>query len=378
MSIGRKPQNIRHFNNKVVARLLLEDNLSCREIQKRIGLTHAAVRDITERLSEMRLIKVSNDVPQKRNRGGQHIRYTVNPERAYYVCINFQHACDSINIFDLKGKKVWGEKLPDKFVDKAYFCEIIRKLKTQLALLGIPEDKVGVISVSVSGQINQFTGKMIVSFKIGDDFVIKDELNVAFPDAKIDIKNDIIYCCLGSILSEEFDYKNGASLFLYGGDGIANVFVYNNQIVTGAGGFSGEIGANYIAPGKHLYDVFSKEYLINAGRKVLDDPSAKLEDIIRLSENNQKLREEFEFVAEVLGTMIRNAIDITGCSHIVMSGVISVYPEVFYEKLLKTIKDCVYSAGIDYKIDRSENSEALFGQVAISKLLALDWVMEQY
>ena len=378
MGIGRKPQNIRHFNNKVVARLLLENNLSCREIQKKIGLTHAAIRDITERLSKMNLIKVSNDVPQKRDRGGQHIRYTVDPERAYFVCINFQHACGSINIFDLKGKRVWGEKLSDKFVDKAYFCEIMLRLKSKLSELGIPEDLVGVISVSISGQINQFTGKMIISFRIGDDFVIKDELNKAFPHAKIDIKNDIVYCCMGSILSDEFDYESGASLFVYVGDGIANVFVYNKQIVTGASGFSGEIGANYIAPGKHLYDVLAKDYLINAGKKLLGDPSVTMDNVIKLSKDNPELQKEFRFVAEVLGKMIRNAIDITGCSHIVVSGLITAYPEIFYDKLTETLKDCVYSAGIDYRIDRSKNNEALFGQVAISKLLALDWVMEQY
>ena len=378
MSIGRRPQNIRHFNNKVVARLLSEDSLSCREIQKKIGLTHAAVRDITERLSEMRLIKISSDVPGKRNRGGQHIRYTVDPERAYFICMNFQHACCSVNIFDLKGKKVWGERLPDKYVDKEYFCGIISKLKNKLFELGISEDLIGVVSVSVSGQIDKFTGKMIISFKIGDDFIIKDELNKAFPNAKIDIKNDVVYCCMGSVLSDEFDYENGASLFLYAGEGIANVFVYNKQIVTGASGFSGEIGANSIAPWKHLYEVLSEDYIVKFAANVLGDRSVTLKDIIKLSEDNQILQREFGVIAEALGVVVRNAIDITGCSHIVVAGTIASYPQSFYDKFLETLKDCVYSGSIDYRIDRSKSDEALFGQVAISKLLALDWVMEQY
>ena len=378
MGIGRKPKNIRRFNNKVVARLLLENKLSCREIQKKIGLTHAAVRDITERLLEMELIEVSNDVPEKRNRGGQHIRYTVNAERAYFVCINFQYSFESINICDLTGKVIWNEKLSAKTVDKKYFGEIINRLKEKLSELEIPEKYISVISVSVSGQVDQNSGKMIISFKIGDDFVIKDELAAAFPLAKIEVRNDIVYCCIKSILSEEFDYDNGSSIFLYVGDGISNVFVYNKQIVTGVNGFAGEIGANAIEGGKHLYEVLHKEYLIESGKVELNDPSVTLDKIIEVADKNEVLRGQFIEIAENFGTVVRNLIDITGCSRLVISGAITKYPEFFYNKFIETIKDSVYSSNIPYSVGFSKSNEAVFGQIAKSKLLALDWVMEQY
>ena len=378
MGIGRKPQNIRHFNNKVVARLLLENKLSCREIQKKIGLTHAAVRDITERLSEMRLIKVSNDIPEKRNRGGQHVRYTVNEKRAYFVCINFQHASDSVSICDLTGNVLWCEKLPDKRVDRKYFLEIIAKITNKLSELKIGVESVAVVSVSISGQIDQNSGKMIISFKIGDDFIIKDELSAVFSSAKIEIKNDTVYCCMSSILSEEFDYDKGASLFLYVGDGISNVFVYNKQIIGGPNGFSGEIGANDIGGGKHLYELLTPEYIIALGRKQLNNPSADLDNIIEQSEQNRVLHEKFVEIAENLGVIVRNLVDITGCSHVILSGVITKYPRFFYDVFTATVKNSVYSENIPYVIDFSKNDEAISGQIATSKLMALDWVMEQY
>lgn len=378
MGIGRKPKNIRHFNNKVVARLLLESKLSCREIQKKIGLTHAAVKDITERLSDMQLIKVSNDIPEKRNRGGQHVRYTINEKRACFVCINFQHARDSINICDITGNVLWREKLSDKKVDKNYFLEIIEKITKKLSELGIGRESVAVVSVSISGQIDQNSGKMIISFKIGDDFIIKDELKTVFPFAKIEIKNDTAYCCMSSILSNEFDYNNGSSIFLYVGYGISNVFVYNKQIITGANGFAGEIGANAIGGNKHLYDVLAPEHLIEVGKIELNDTSVTLEKIIENADCNSVLHDKFIEIAEKLGIVVRNLIDITGSSHVILSGAITKYPEFFFDRFNETIKDCVYSANVPYIIDFSENDEAIFGQIADSKLLALDWVMEQY
>ena len=378
MSVGRKPQNIGHFNNKVVARLLLANTLSCIEISKRIGLTHSAASDIVDRLLNMQLIKVSDDIPEKRSRGRQHVRYEINVKRAYFVCISFQHACESVSICDLTGNVIWSEKLSDKTVDKKFFCEVTEKVKAKLSELGISNESVAVVSVAVSGQVDQYSGKMIISFKIGDDFVIKDELAAAFPSAKIDVKNDIVYCCLGSILSEEFDYGNGSSLFLYVGNGIANVFVYNKQIITGANGFSGEIGANYVGDGRRLYDVLSAEDLIKTGKDVLNDPSATLDRVIEKANEYPELRGKFEKVAEEFGIVVRNAIDITGCSHIIISGSINNYPKFFFEKFAQTLKDCVYSGSIEYKIDYSKNRESVFGQIAVSKLSALDWVMEQY
>ena len=378
MGIGRKPKNIRHFNNKVVARILLENKLSCREIQKKIGLTHAAVRDITGRLLEMELIEVSNDVPEKRNRGGQHIRYTVNAKRAYFVCINFQYAYESINICDLTGKVIWSEKLSDKIVDKDYFRKIIKRLKEKLLELYIPEELISVISVSISGQVDQNSGKMIISFKIANDFVIKDELASAFPSAKIEVKNDIVYCCISSILSNEFDYDNGSSVFIYVGGGISNVFVYNKQIVTGANGFAGEIGANAIEGGRHLYEILSKEYLIESGKAELKDPLVTIDKIIEAADKNEVLRGKFIEIAENFGTVVRNLIDITGCSNLIISGVITKYPAFFYDKFIETVKDSVYSSNIPYSVRFSKHSIAIFGQIAGSKLMALDWVMEQY
>ena len=379
MSAGRRPQNIGHHNNKLVARLLLDDMLSGKEISQKTGLTNSSASVIIDRLMNMQLIKMSDVVPEKRKRGRQHIRYTINASRAYCVCISFQNSYESFVICDILGTLVYKEILPIHVIDKEYFNGIIERIKSKLDQFGIGVDRIAVASVAVSGQVDQFSGKMITSFMIRDDFIIKDRLASEFPYSKIEVKNDTVYCCLKSIISDEFDYSNGSSVFLYVDDGISNVIVYNKQVITGPNGFAGEIGTNCIGEnGMPLHDVLSRKILLEYGRKLLGEDDVTIERIGAAAETNAAIKDEFIMIARKLGYILRNLIDIAGCSHIVFSGSITKYPKFFFDTLLTAVKNCGYCEGIPYKIDLSQNGEAIYGQIALSRLAALDWVMEQY
>ena len=377
---GIKQRNVAHFNNKLVANLLLDEPLSCIELSKKTKLTHVATGLIVDRLLNMDLIRLHVEPPRKRSQGRQHVRYEIKPERAYYICINFQYGCESFIVYDLAGNVEYFESFASDMVDESVFDGIISRINAALADKAIPAEKVAVVSVAIRGRVNSESGNIIVSVKIDAKLNIKKKLSAAFPSAIVDVKNDIDYACLGSILSEEFDYGNGSHLYLYvGGIGAACCIVFDKKIVCGANGFCGELGMNNVEGiDGRLVKRISVEPLAARCRKILNAPDADIAEIIEKSKTVPEVKEEFYNVAKLLGGVVKNFIDVLGCFHVVFAGPVSAYPEFFFEKFKEAIKDEIYGDSVEYKIDITTADATVTGQSLLSRLRSLDWVMEQY
>lgn len=379
MANGRKAKNIGHYNNRIVAQLLLDKPLSCIEMSKKIKLTHTATSLIVDRLLNMDLLRLHAENISKRTKGRQHVRYEINPERGFFVCLNFQNGLESLTVCDIAGKTLYTEKLPMRTVDADYLEEIIPKVNHCIRELGLREERLAVVSVAIPGRLNNSTGQVIVSSKIDEDINLKERLQECFPHAAVEIKNDIVYACMGSMLSNEFDYSGGTHLFTHCGSGLSCCLVYDKKIVEGANGFGGEIGMNTLnSDGLRLHDVVSLEGVLQDAERVLHVDRLNLEEAVAKAEENQDLKAMFIQKAEVLGTVLRNIVDIAGCSHIVFSGVITKYPPYFFDVVRSVLEAAIYGNKMEYRIQLSTMDTADVGQVYLSRFKALDWVMEQY
>ena len=377
---GVKQKNVAHHNNKLVANLLVNEPLSCIELSRKTKLTHVATGIIVDRLLNMNLIRLHTDPPKKRTQGRQHVRYEINPHRAYYICISFKPFKNSFTIYDLMGRVVYSEGLPDDKIDDIAIDRLEVKIRSALKWNDIDISEIAVASIAVPGRVDPNSGRVVVSSKIDQEFNVKEKFREVFPLAVIDVKNDIDYACLGSILSEEFDYAKGSHLYLCAEEGgTACCVVYNKEIVCGANGFGGEIGMARLDRNEdRLYDIIPIGTMTARCRRILGDDHIDIDAAIALSQENPAIREEFVKTARTLGTLLSNFVAVLGCSHIVFAGSIAKYPEFFFDEFKLGLFDPNYSDRINYQIDVSMADATGVGQSLLSRLRSLDWVMEQY
>lgn len=377
--LGMKSENVAHFNNKLIVNLLLQEPLSCVELAEKTNLSHMATGRILRRLFEMDIVKPYVEPPKKRSRGRQFFRYEINSERAYYICINFQHHLESFTIYDLSGNIVITEPFETKIVDNGIIDRLNERIKNVFSERGLSADRIAVVSVSIPGRVNDDSGEIIVSSKIDKSVKLKDKMKEAYPLAYISVRNDIDYACIYSILSDEFDYGKGTHLYLYIGSGVACCVICDNKIIRGASGFGGEIGMNTIdKEGNKLHAAVSTEEMLDYCRKITGNNDFSLSDMEKACGDYPEIKNKLIEVAETLGRVVCNHVDLLGASHIVFSGEIINYPKLFFDVFINKLKDTNYSGGIDYKIDFSLSEETRSGQMLLARLNSLDWVMEQY
>ena len=379
-SMGMKAEDIAYYNNILVLKMLLKEPLSSFELEGRTGLTHMATGRILRRLYEMGIVKPYNadQFPKKRSVGRPLFKYEINPERAYFVCINFHHAGEEFYVCDLKGNVIHTETLDIGVVDNAVFGRIIERIKTVLSQKNVPLNQISIVSLSIPGRINDESGEIIVSSKIDKSVNLFKELKNAFPSSTIEIKNDIVYSCINSILTDEFDYGKGTHLYIYVGEGVACCLIYDKKIISGSKGFGGEIGMNRVdGSGTRLSDAISISDMVDFCKGVTADKDFSLSSLKEASEKYPEIKDRLNNIAETLGKNICNYVDTLGSTHIVFAGPITNYPDFFFDKFLETLKDTNYSGGIDYKIDFSFSEEIVVGQMLLSRLNSLDWIMQQ-
>ncbi|MBO7525257.1 MAG: ROK family protein [Clostridia bacterium] len=374
--MGMKSENVAQFNNRLVLNLLLQAPLSCVELAEKSNLTHMTTGRILRRLYEMEVVKPYVEPQKKRNRGGQFFRYEINAERAYFICINFHHLYKSFSIYDLTGKTVYIEESEGEKVSNSVVDDIFGRINFVLDEKKIPFDRIAVVSIAIPGRINEETGEIIVSSKIDKSVNLTKRFKTAFPSSTIEIKNNIEYACINSILSDEFDYSKGTHLYLYVGSGVFCCLVYDKKIILGSNGFGGEIGMNCIDSNENRLSPVIETYEMQSFcRSITGNMDFELSSIKKASEEYPPIKNRLLEIADTLGRTIRNYIDFLGASHIIFAGPITQYPEFFFDEFLAKIKKTNYSDGIDYKIDYSFSEETGKGQILLSRLNALDWVM---
>ena len=375
---GRSGDYLKNYNNKLVAKLLLDNKYSCIEISREIKLSHTALALIMERLVQRDLVKVvENDENSVRRKGGQHIRYTINNERAMFLCVNLQHGHECFVVCDLVGNEILREKLNVGKVSNDVAKDIVIKIKDKLDTFNIREDKLRMVSVSISGQLNIDTGEIIFSSKVDKDVNLKSIFEKAFVDADVQIRNDIEYCCLASMLSEEFNYGKDCLLFLYIGVGLSCCLTHNKMIIKNSIGFGGEIGGTRINENFTLSNVWGNEDFLGYCKKITNNQELNMKEALLLAETNSSCREKLDVQAKYLAQTISHFTYTVGCAKIIFSGGILIYPTYFFDKVKEYLKMYVGVPGVEYEFMYTQFVDALSGQKYLSRDKLIEKIIEE-
>ncbi len=362
-SSGRSGIYLKNYNNKLVARLLLDNKYSCMEISKKIKLSHTAVALIMDRLVQQDLVRVAeNDETYVRSQGRQHIRYTINSKRAMFLCVNLQHEHESFAICDLTGKEIIKEKLYVGKVSNEIAIDLISKIKNKIQEIGLNDDDLKMISVAISGQLDIDTGEIIFSSKVNKDVNLKRLFEQAFSGVEVQIRNDVEYCCVASIYSQEFDYENDCVLFLYVGAGLGCCLTCRKVIVKNSKGFGGEIGGEKLNENFTLSNAIDDDDYLKYCRKITDNPNLDIKEALLLADTREDCMAILEKHAKYLGQTISNFTYIVGCTKIVFSGQILNYPNYFFEKLKVYIMQNIRIPNVEYDFQFTRFVDALSGQ----------------
>lgn len=375
---GRSGNYLKNYNNKLVAKLLLDNKYSRIEISKKIKLSHTALALIMERLIQRDLVKeVKNDEKFVRRKGGQHIRYTINNERAMFLCVNLQHEYECFVVCDLVGNEVLREKLNVGKVSNGVATDILVKIKDKLKTFNIREADIQMVSVAISGQLNIETGDVIFSSKVDKDVNLKKIFEKEFVNADVQIKNDVECCCLASMLSEEFNYSEDCLLFLYVGAGLGCCLTYNKKVVKNSIGFGGEIGGERISENMTLSNAWENEDFLNYCKKITNNPELNTEEALLLAESNAACREKLDRQAKYLAQTISNFTYTVGCAKIIFSGKILRYPTYFFDKVKEYLKIYVRVPGFEYEFMYTQFVDALSGQKYLSRDKLIEKLIEE-
>ncbi len=377
-SRGRNGGYVKNFNNKLVARLLVNNKYSCMEMSKQIKLSHTAIALIVERLKQKNLIRIVEDSEVfERKKGGQHIRYTLNEKEAFFLCVNLQHEHECFVICDLIGNEILKEKLNVGKVSNEIACDIILQIKDRLKELRIDEENIKIVSVAISGQLNIDTGDIIFSSKVHKDVNLKNIFEKAFGAADVQIRNDVEYCCVASIYSHEFEYENDCLLFLYVGAGLSCCLTCKKMIIKNAIGFGGEIGGERLAEDFTLSNAIDTDDYLEYCRKIADNPRLAIKEALLLADERSDCREKLERHAKYLAQTISNYTYTVGCTKIVFSGQISSYPSWFFEKMKEYLQRNVRISNINYQFMFTSFLDAVSGQILLSREKLIEKLVEE-
>lgn len=375
---GRSGNYLKNYNNKLVARLLLDNKYSCIEISKKIKLSHTALALIMERLMQRDLVQVvENDETYVRHKGGQHVRYTINSECAMFLCVNLQHEHECFVLCDLKGNEIFKEKLNVGKASKEIVYDIISKIKDRFKTLNINEEKIKMVSVAISGQLNVDTGEIIFSSKVDKDVNLKEIFAGAFSGAEVQIRNDVEYCCVASIYSQEFEYENDCVLFLYVGAGLSCCLTSRKMIIKNSIGFGGEIGGEKVNENFTLSNALDTNNYIRYCREITGNSNLEMKEALLLVDSNEDCRSLLEKNAKYLAQTISNFTYVVGCNKIVFSGQIKDYPKFFFDKLREYIKQNVHIENIEYEFMFTRFSNALSGQIYLTRERLIEKIIEE-
>lgn len=224
--------------------------------------------------------------------GRKPLLIAFNPRYKYILSLEININHPMIALFDLDGKIIKKVKVEinKKIKEEEYFKKIYFEINQLFSGQYINEEKIGVISVSTPGIINEESGEIHANpqFKDWKAINLIDELNKRF-GKKIIVKNDISMAALGEKyygIGKKFNNLIYISSTLGVGAGL----ILNGKLYEGIRKAAGEIGyfvdEKSINNNDNLENLYSIPNIINKAQLGLGDNKDSL--LYLLSDKNQK------------------------------------------------------------------------------------------
>lgn len=232
-------------NRSSILKLLNSDGpLSRKDISKKIGLTPAAVSNLTKELILEKVIQekgeVENDVKKS---GRREIHLDINYKIKKVVGIDIGINCTKIAISDLNGsveEKIEVETKID--IEASVFLNSIAKKTMELLFHNdLSKDNIIGIGIGIVGVVDPNTGISHQAYGIWDyDVDIKKIFQKIFK-TKVIVDNNVRALSLAEI-NNNTEVNGDNILFIKYGPGIGSSLIINNRIYYGSHNNAGEIG----------------------------------------------------------------------------------------------------------------------------------------
>ncbi|HHY47472.1 MAG TPA: ROK family protein [Firmicutes bacterium] len=339
--------------NRILIRSLIRDHepISRNELAKISGLTPAAVTSIVRQL-----IKDGNvlEVGHGESSGGRRpIHLMLNPSVTYILACRLQKGYLLMAIVDLKNNV---RALKELAIDTSSPETVARAMggnfQDLVARAQVPSDKVSFVSVASPGLVNPETGTIKISVNLGwEDAPLGEAVEKAF-GIPVHIEN----VSNASALAEKlYGHGRGCNHLIYMGlsVGIGAGIIVNNQIYGGALGYAGEIGhmAMTLNDGpeckcgsRGCFEAYCgvnaviervragiKEGLVSPEWSTATDTLDLTQVLQMLHEGEPYVRSVFAEVANIVGVVVANLINLYNPEIVVLGGELMQAGEEFLE-----------------------------------------------
>lgn len=359
-------QNLREHNVDIITNLLSEKPMSCLELASKINISDVAVNKIIKQLRAINMVVQNVEITNKRKKGGQHIRYSLNPYIGIYICIDFTHNNDRVIVYNFSG-----EKIIDYYLKETLYVQTIEEIKRIIVELKEKVDKIlpiysnNILSLvlSIPGQVRPdnsilFSGK----FKDFPERTLNDMFEEVFK-CNIIIKNNVHFMALGEYEKGTLINKYNSATYLYLAYGIASCVLIDGKIVTGWEGYAGEIGGNFVYPNHTMSQLCSIIRLLEKAEPIIGKCS--FEQFLEAYKSNPKIHELVIESAKVVASFIINASNLIGCNLFMISGDALKFGDEYIDTICNVVnRRCVNQTKV---IVSTSNDSSFFGMMKTAK-----------
>ncbi len=353
-----KQQNIREHNIELIMNLLYGKSMSCIELSNAINISDVGANKIVKELLSLKLIIKDDSNEYIRKKGGQHIRYKINPNFGLYICIDYTHEADKVIFYDFACNKLKTIPLdvPIVNVNEEDINETINIIKEYSdSILDNYSNNIVSIAIAVPGQVNSrneflFSGKFY-NFQKGK---LARMFEKAF-NAPLIIKNNVHYMALGEYYKNSLNSPYNIETYIYLGYGIASCVLLNGKVVTGWEGYAGEIGGDVLKDGTTLSMTCSLYRIIAKAEKIIGP--CDFERLLKVYKTNSEIHSIVIEAAKNIGYFIVNSSNLIGCNTFMLSGL----SLQFGDEFINTIEEVVSRKSVNYShIIKSNSDESVF------------------
>lgn len=228
----------------------------------------------------------------KSSGGRKPMLIAFNPRYKYVLSLNINVNYPMIALFDLNGKIIKKTKVEigSKIKENEFFEKIYLNIDKIMKDQDIEDEKIGVISVSTPGIINENTGEIDANpqFKEWKAINISKELNKRF-GKKIIVKNDISMAALGEKyygIAKKFNNL----IYIASTLGVGAGLILNGKLYEGKRKAAGEIGYFIQTPSvdnnNNLENLYSIPNIINKIKREINENKNSL--IYELTNKGEK------------------------------------------------------------------------------------------
>lgn len=239
--------HFRSARNAVVAALLRHERLSRSEMSELVGVSPAAISEVTQDLLKKGVLEELATTSTGRSRGRPTIHLTLNASHAYFLGASASEITMPLVITDLCGRIVATHPLPS-YKTLAEFTSAVRKTFSSLLRTSpISRNRIRGIGVAVSGIVDPHIGSCRYSAALNwRDAPVAEKISKALK-LPVWVDNDANAIALAEkSFGHAREYQNFSSIIL--GRTIGSAHYMHNALYRGHNDGAGEIGHVQVEP----------------------------------------------------------------------------------------------------------------------------------